>query len=246
MTCKFCGHQRRLIKAHIIPEAFFRDLRQAQGALKIRSDVKGEFSKKAPIGIYDKTILCEECENIFQRWDDYGQDLLIKQRNSHRPFHHEGRILYYQIEDFDYANLMLFFVSTIWRAAVSTQLFYSKVMLGPYESVAKDILKSNGDKGFKDFSVVLCLFEGKLGKTIFEPFRDKFDGFNFLRLYLSGFMALIKTDKRLGPDSFRDFFIRPSTPIQVLVCNLRNGKELKTLSSIKRAAIQTQVRSKAK
>jgi len=246
MICKFCDHGRRLIKAHIIPQAFFRDLQQTQGDLKIRSGAKGDFPKKAPIGIYDKTILCAECEKSFQRWDDYGIDFLLKQRDYHKPVRHEGRILYYQIQDFDYVNLMLFFISIIWRAAVSSHLFYSKVTLGPHEFLAKDILKSNGCKGFRVFSVALCMFEGQLGKTIFEPFRDKFEGFNFLRLYLSGFMALIKTDKRPGPDSFRNFFIRPSIPIRILVCSLKNSKELKTLHSIKRAAIQTQSRSQEK
>jgi hypothetical protein len=54
MKCKLCGVDKKLVKAHIIPEAFFKPLRSGKNApLLIRP---GDYVKRAPIGVYDKTI----------------------------------------------------------------------------------------------------------------------------------------------------------------------------------------------
>ena len=64
-TCKSCGQARKLVKAHAIPEAFFRELNNDGMAPIVITNRPGEFSKRAPIGIYDKTILCSDCESLF-------------------------------------------------------------------------------------------------------------------------------------------------------------------------------------
>ncbi|GAI04576.1 unnamed protein product, partial [marine sediment metagenome] len=40
-----------------IPAGFFRRLRQGQEALKLITNKAGEYNKKAPVGMYDRTIV---------------------------------------------------------------------------------------------------------------------------------------------------------------------------------------------
>ena len=78
MNCKLCGENEKLIKAHIIPEGFFRPLRSGKMVPEIHSNIKGVFPKRSPIGIYDNTILCEKCDKYLGVWDGYAQKLLIQ------------------------------------------------------------------------------------------------------------------------------------------------------------------------
>ena len=91
MTCCYCRQDKKLIKAHIIPEGFFRRLREEQNPPMMLTNTAGEYPKKMPIGVYDKNILCDECEKIFGVWDEYAQQLLTDE-----PLHGEP-ILYHTV-----------------------------------------------------------------------------------------------------------------------------------------------------
>ena len=46
MTCKGCGEDNKFIKAHVIPESFFRELKDGDKAPRIHSTEDGEYPKK--------------------------------------------------------------------------------------------------------------------------------------------------------------------------------------------------------
>lgn len=64
MICKGCGSDKKLIKAHIIPESFFAGLKTPGNHLLMVSDTL-KYPKRAPLGPYDKEILCHDCEQVF-------------------------------------------------------------------------------------------------------------------------------------------------------------------------------------
>lgn len=79
-TCKLCGENKKLIKAHVIPKAFFNTLLDSDDDfLKVISSKKGIREKISRMGIYDKHILCDTCEQKFGPLDDYGFKVLIQQ-----------------------------------------------------------------------------------------------------------------------------------------------------------------------
>lgn len=133
--CLYCGQERTLVKAHIIPEAFFRDIRGDASTLYFVMNEPSAHPKRAPIGLYDKQILCGQCEKAFQNVDDYAAALLIRERDSaFERRSHNGRTIYVA-EQFDYHRMKLFIVSVLWRASVSTQQYFSRVNLGPVRVV---------------------------------------------------------------------------------------------------------------
>lgn len=58
-TCRLCGRSRKLIKAHAIPEAFFRAARGGEPESPLLVSA-GDFPRRATIGIYGQGILCSE------------------------------------------------------------------------------------------------------------------------------------------------------------------------------------------
>ena len=52
----------------------------------------------------------------------------------------------YEIADFDYARLKLFFISVLWRAHLSQDQFFDAVDLGPWQSTARQMIWE-GDPG---------------------------------------------------------------------------------------------------
>jgi len=54
ILCQFCGENKKSVKAHIIPEAFFRDISDEGGILKHRQ--LGTHPKKSPKGVYDDKL----------------------------------------------------------------------------------------------------------------------------------------------------------------------------------------------
>ena len=76
-TCKLCKQVKKLVKAHIIPRSFF--LGKARGDSKHWLEARQHDIKAVKFlqnGGWDKTILCEDCDNSFSPWDDYGFKVL--------------------------------------------------------------------------------------------------------------------------------------------------------------------------
>ena len=158
MNCKGCNEKKKLIKAHIIPKSFWVGLRDGDEPPKLMTDKTDIYPRRLPIGVYDKNILCRGCEDKFQMIDDYGQQLLLKEESKHKELTHNGKVAGYKIDNFDYNLLKLFFISILWRASVSTQDFYAKIDIGPFEDAAKKLIWNNTPGGPEDFSCVLAKF----------------------------------------------------------------------------------------
>jgi hypothetical protein len=235
MKCKLCGLDNKLVKAHIIPEAFFRPLRSGKNApLFIRP---GDYVKRAPIGVYDKTILCEDCEAKFGVWDDYGQSLLIQNFNDAQALKENGIVYGYIFEGYNYDKLKLFFISVLWRASVSRLEFFRTVSLNVFEDRAKDHIQNN-DPGSADvFSVMLARFDEFDGqRSILNPQPTRFKGINFFVFYLTGLVAYIKVDKRKITGSLRKFVMSPEQDLPIVRRPFDESQERRLLIKVAKSA----------
>ena len=234
MTCKLCGLNNKLIKAHIIPASFFRPLRSGQKPpLLIRA---GDYVKRAPTGVYDKTILCENCEPKFGIWDDYAQNLLIQNFQNARIVERDGDVYGYVFDGFDYDKLKLFFISILWRASISSLKFYNGVELNVFEDVAKDHIKNNNPGTIDDFSVMLAHFDELDGqRSILNPQRTRIGNINFYLFYLTGFVAYIKVDKRNISGNQRKFILSPGRELPIVRRPFEPSWERRLLSKVSKS-----------
>lgn len=227
MKCKFCGNESNLIEAHIIPAGFFRRINQQdKKALEMLTNREGEHTKRAPIGVYDKTIVCNNCESIWQEWDKYAQRLLASTPLNGQARYIGGKQICYVVDNYDYRKLKLFFISVIWRASVSSQNFFSRISLGQLENIAKKHIE-DADPGTKeDFSVVLSKFNHPLAKGIFDPYMYQNSGVDYTRFYLASYMADIKVDHKPTPNPLSQLVIAENMPLHIICRDFEDSQEL--------------------
>jgi hypothetical protein len=240
MNCKLCGENEKLIKAHIIPEGFFRPLRSGKTMPEIHSNIKGVFPKRSPIGIYDNTILCEKCDKYLGVWDAYAQKLLIQNFSEELAVQKGKTKAAYKIDKYDYTQLKLFFLSILWRASISSQPFYSKVQIGPHENILKEMI-ADGEPGEPfDYAVSLAKFSDPGVTVMLDPHKKRFDGINYCQFYITGFVLYIKVDKREPPGFLKDLCLKRDPPFWIILRDLHKSKDGKIIKEIASKAFSHQ------
>ena len=236
--CRLCGLKRKLIKAHVIPEAFFRVFRaDGKTPLSVSNAEENPFPKRSPIGVYDEGILCLECEKKFGQVDGYGVEALLSKFNElFRPVIDRGNTVAYQAEDINQDLLLRFFVATLWRASVSTHTFYRRVSLGNYENVAKNVIDLSQIVP-SVFGVVLSSWPAiNSSKTItyglMDPFREKYDGVNTYRVYFGQVVAYIRVDKRQFEKPLRDLALCSQDKVSIVVRDFETSKDFSVMARV--------------
>lgn len=233
MTCKGCFQDKKLVKAHIIPESFFRQLKSGERPLRIFSNIVGIFPKKSYIGVYDPGILCQDCENLFKVYDDYGFKILVQNETAQEELIHEGKIVGYRINKVDGDKLKMFFLSVLWRASISTQQFYSKVNLGDLEDVLKEMIWECSVGGPHDFSFVLAKFDDQsVGKSMLDPHGEEWSGVSYYRFYMYGYVLYIKCDTQKTPPEWVKFISSDNSLILISRGHMEKSKEYGVLKSV--------------
>ena len=113
-NCKLCGEYKKLCEAHIIGRPFFKFLypnRVASGTLVAITRFKDEYCRvRVPaVGVYDKGILCAECDNVLGRYDEYAAKMLLNTKFDETPEKEA-----YVLNIYDYRKLKLFFLSLVF------------------------------------------------------------------------------------------------------------------------------------
>ena len=126
--CKFCGKEKQLIRAHIIPRHFHLNYEnETYAAINSKT---GNW-KPCKTGTYDKNILCADCDGtIIKRFEDEAYRILLNDIYNFAEYKYNQNILYH----------------LLWRASISKAEDFSNINLGPYEDIALKILKGEIEK----------------------------------------------------------------------------------------------------
>ncbi len=242
MECKFCLKDKKLIDAHIIPRCFFEAMRDKEDnrPFQLLSNTKNEHSHKLWIGSYDKTILCEDCEKVFHKYDDYACKILLSNIGNNNDYilDPKGKKVGYKLENVDYKKLKLFFLFVLWRASASKRKEFKKVDVGiSFENCLKVMIKSSNPGSTNNFLIVIRRFIDYLGKNfLMDPYKLRIDGINFYRFYLgAGYEFHIKVDKRdlKQSDVLYALALKSESPLYILFRDsLVNSKEFPILKDI--------------
>jgi hypothetical protein len=237
MNCKLCGKDKKLVRAHVIPKSLWKPLFDDEQPPQIHSIAPTADDKKSPGGVYDTGILCAQCESIFSPWDDYAQKILLAKPTEEQYVMKNGRKIAYIETAIDYPKLKLFFISLLWKAAVSNHYFFSRVNVGSFEpQLRRMILK--GDPGEPDaFAVMIAKCGDRLGQIVLNPQPERWNEINYYRFYLAGYMAYIKVDRRHAPDFLNELALNPEKPLIISVRALRTSKDFKVMQNIAKSSV---------
>ena len=233
IICKLTGREGKPVKAHIIPKAFYELPPQKKGSNLLLSNVSGTFPKKLPVGIYDSTIVTKDGENIFDPLDDYAVQLLLHNNAKFNTVSKDGDIAGWQITKYDYDKLKLFSLSILWRANASSHDAFSKVRLGPHEKIIRKMLLENKAGTADEYSVILSKWiDDGFGPVFMDPFRERYDGLNYYRVYCGRYVFTIKVDRQSTNGGFREIQIDPNKPLLIVARHLKQSKEWPVMQKI--------------
>ena len=220
MTCRLCQLDKPLVDAHIIPRAFFESakLRRSEPLFMVPTESTKRL-KKAPIGPYDRHILCADCDGDLNLFDDYAvklfRSVFVKKHCLREP---SGALAGFAVPSFDYKKLKLFFLAVLWRAAVSEHEHFRNVRLGEYESIVRQMLRNEDPGSPEDFPVFLTRFaQVHPILTMLNPVRTQIEGLNYYTFYLIACNAHIKVDDRANFDAATEASLAPGKPLYVLM-----------------------------
>jgi hypothetical protein len=186
-------------------------------------------------GIYDRSILCGECDNgVLGDWDDYGQKLLlISPELTKYVSDSTGKLIGYKIDIFDYKQLKLFFMSILWRAAITSDQLFTQVKLGSWEEKLKKMILDQDPGSENNFTVVLFKYEGDFSEIMQNPTKQRQDGVNYYRFRIPKYGFLIKVDQRNFPSKLDPFILSPNQPLLIRVMKYLDSKEYEQILDIR-------------
>jgi hypothetical protein len=241
ITCKLTGDIGKPIKAHIIPRAFYELPKQKEGFNKLIGNSPAAFPKKLPIGIYDTTIVTQKGEKFFNKWDNYATELLLGDKTTFEEIKKNGNLAGWNLGPYDYNLLKLFSISILWRAHVSSQDVFKKVNLGPHESIIRQLLLTEDASYTDSYSVVIAKWiDNGYGPVIMDPFREKYYGTNYYRIYCGRYVFSIKVDSRRTAGSFRYAQLKPNEKLIIIARDLKSSKEFSLMQRIAKENIPRQ------
>lgn len=239
-SCKLCGLDRKLIRAHVLPRFCFADALKEEGYVIEVTNATDRYNRKLPVGIYDRELVCEPCERLFSPWDSYGKFFLFDRDFSgeKRADCQRGSALI--ISEYDYTKLKLFFLATLWRAAASSQAFFAATDLGPHLGSLGHLVRNRDPGDSQQFPVLLSRFDGPSDRypdldpkhACLNPQRAKFLDVNCVKLYVADFIAWIKVDSRPFREPYSSFCLAPSTPLNLFLRDFGRSKELRAMWQI--------------
>lgn len=140
--CKMCLQQKKLVRSHIIPKSFQAPVKGSDGSFYIYHE-GAHILQDAQDYLFDKGILCRECDNTFSPSENYTSGFFEGVRTGEiqpiREYIHDGgdKDYYYQPDLFLVKNCLL---SILWRMSISKIKQYSSVKLGDLEEILRSRL----------------------------------------------------------------------------------------------------------
>lgn len=147
--------------------------------------------KVSHTGVYDRDILCGDCDNILGHYESYAFDLFRKIRSQRFSV---GKII--SMNDIDGDMLVRFAAGIAWKYAV-TNPDRGRIDIGPYKDTLRMIALSSG-KIPQTVDVTILRIVELDGDVYYyrTPMPDRKEGVNVVRFCLGGFLIFLKIDKR--------------------------------------------------
>jgi hypothetical protein len=222
----------RLIKAHIVPRAFTR-MSQSQNK-KHNLELSLARVKLTQLGIFDKHILCDRCDGMLGKHDDYLYDII-------RVFALPTGLSEYDEFSDPKVNCEAFckgILAILWRASITSHPACSGVSLGHYEAIVRDIifgLRPLADMHALEIAIQYYRsdhFGPKVNLFYTLPVQNKFEGPSGFSMGLNGVRIAVKIDDRLFPSSYGPYVINRTGVFRGLVVELERTPEFSRMVDI--------------
>ncbi|WP_378183838.1 hypothetical protein [Aquimarina sp. SS2-1] len=132
--CRLCLKNKKLIKAHIIPDFIYNGMKDEKNVFHSIKGISDEI-KPIPLqtGEFDKVILCEDCDNIILggKYERYAKSLVFSEKlnlQTYPTYKAENGKDFSILNDINYGKMRLFLLSVLWRASITNRSFLKKLI----------------------------------------------------------------------------------------------------------------------
>ena len=197
--CALCLQVDKLSDSHIIPNAYFRDMKKRSSGKLIAMDTAPNTPIKSSQDSLSQHLLCEACEIHFSKWET---PWIHKLRKTAKLFTKDvGSV---DVASFDYQTLRSFLLSIIWRAAVCSRPEFSHVRFPPdvLEGLRLNLLAGTAPEETVIGNRVRRLVDptgeldiGVIDKFVFTPIQLSTGGLQGYQLFFGGYIVDFLTSK---------------------------------------------------
>ncbi|MCP9828665.1 hypothetical protein KBZ19_09220 [Synechococcus sp. L2F] len=239
--CRLCHAEKNLVEAHIIPRHFYHSIRNSGigfGAGELVPRIYAAGSNRKPkqcqSGIFDSNMLCADCDQkVIGPWDKYAQELFL--RSFPKQLATSMRIpAFYCVDSFDYSRLKLFFLSVLWRSAVTEQEFFDQVDIqGSEEKIRRMLLEGNPGAS-EEFPVMAVRYEGPFSEVMISPLRADIDEARIYHFRVPRYGWFHQTNDAPIGREIEFFRVRPNKPLLIKSTRYDSTPGLKNLLRLQR------------
>src|SRR5680860_1072410 len=188
--CRLCLQDKKLISAHIIPEFMYSRMKDEKNVfyeMHLKLNKEKIRSRKVQTGEFDKTILCEDCDNRiiganYEKYAQnsmYGKDIDLELAPICKNYQNSNDGAKYSIcKNIDYGKMKLFLLSILWRASITNRKMFRDVDLGgKHEERLRILLYENIIPNETEYPIVMTSFmrtNHSLKNLIGQPKRVRF------------------------------------------------------------------------
>lgn len=247
--CRLCLQEKKLIKAHIIPEFLHQGMKDDNNIfynVTYNLDTLKDNAQKIQTGEFDKDILCADCDNriLGSDYEKYAQVTMYGKnikpeiapvcKNYKNP---DDGAEYSICTNIDYGKMKLFLLSMLWRASVSKRKAFQEVNLGEkHEERIRSLLYNGIVPPENEYPIMMTSFmrtAHDLKNVIGQPKRVRFKGgLNAYILLIDSiqFMYFVNSMDHKLPEFLTRSMLKEKGEMTIL--HLPNGKELEFLGAI--------------
>lgn len=226
--CQLCREEKKLIKAHIIPEFMYQDLYEDKKMLMFMGVDLNEADESKAIylykGIYDTSILCDDCDNgiLNKELDDYASRILYgydKQNLKINKYEQADGVEFLVAKPVDYTKFKLFLLSILWRASISKRPEFVNVDLGPHEKRIREMILNMDAKSVEEYPIVMFHYalNSKEARSVISFFmRYKKDTCHYYVTLIGGIMYIYYMSSRCIEKGFLKMGIQPDNTLSII------------------------------
>ena len=211
-VCKFCGKEKPLIEAHIVPRAFMKVMSSPKGPFK--SVMKDLRTSPHPAYRPVRSDHVRRMRYHFSPWENYTARLLYRiptryyERRSPNDF-------YFLVPKYDYRQLKLCMLSIFWKMSVSTRPVFAGISAAPHSARLKRMLTTADPGEPNDFATVMLHLTGYFGEgTMLGPQRAIHPTTVF-NIGMPRYLAAIKVSRGWDHPLSNSTVMRPDVPLFV-------------------------------
>jgi hypothetical protein len=217
LPCGLCLESKPLVSSHLIPAAYYRQLRVSERQ-NPNPVLVGDSSSTITSGQVKETLLCSACEQLFntrgERWviqngfrgeNEFRAQKLLRKSE---PLHTLREVTIYpgrRIQGFDLDALIYFATSVYWRAGARRWWLHDhhgQLDLGPYQEWLRLFLLGDGEFPNDAVAWVSVAASVKPENVVVFPYGGSRDGFHLYEFSVPGLAFHLFLGKRI-PDEIR-------------------------------------------